>query len=106
MAKNANALLSSDQINPETAYQLGQDLRDFPRGAGRPAARQRRASGWSRYPMPCAREKLLELQEVFGRFEKQANQILKNMPQLVEAKRAAREIFDESEQLLTLTSKL
>jgi hypothetical protein len=29
MAKNANALLSSDQINPETAYQLGQDLRTF-----------------------------------------------------------------------------
>jgi twitching motility protein PilJ len=52
---------------------------------------------------PDAREKLLELAEVFTRFETQTNQILKRMPQLVEAKRAAREIFDESEQLLTLT---
>jgi len=55
---------------------------------------------------PDAREKLLELEEVFTRFETQANQILKNMPQLVEAKRAAREIFDESEQLLALTQRV
>jgi twitching motility protein PilJ len=49
---------------------------------------------------------LLELAEVFTRFETQTNQILKRMPQLVEAKRAAREIFDESEQLLTLTQRV
>lgn len=105
MAKNANALLSSDQINPETAYQLGQDLRTFRevldgllKGGG--------GLGVAAVSDASAREKLQELQDVFGRFEKQANHILKNMPQLVEAKRAAREIFDESEQLLTLTSKL
>lgn len=105
MAKNANALLSSDQINPETAYQLGQDLRTFRevldgllQGSG--------SLGVAAVSDASAREKLHELQDVFGRFEKQATNILKSMPQLVEAKRAARELFDESEQLLTLTSQL
>jgi twitching motility protein PilJ len=105
MAKNANALLSSDQINPETAYQLGQDLRTFRevldgllQGSG--------GLGVAAVSDASAREKLHELQDVFGRFEKQATNILKSMPQLVEAKRAARELFDESEQLLTLTSQL
>jgi len=102
MAKNANALLSSDVINPETAFQLGQDLTTFRevldallQGSGN--------LGVVAVGDADAREKLLELEEVFVRFEKQTNQILKSMPQLVEAKRAAREIFDESEQLLTLT---
>ncbi len=105
MAKNANALLSSDQINPETAYQLGQDLRTFRevldgllQGSG--------SLGVVAVSDTSAREKLQELQDVFSRFEKQATNILKSMPQLVEAKRAARELFDESEQLLTLTSQL
>jgi twitching motility protein PilJ len=102
MAKNANALLSSDVINPETAFQLGQDLTTFRevldallQGSGN--------LGVVAVGDADARDKLLELEEVFTRFEKQTNQILRSMPQLVEAKRAAREIFDESEQLLTLT---
>ena len=105
MAKNANALLSSDQINPETAYQLGQDLRTF-REVLDAMIEGSPSLGVSAVADPSAHEKLLELQDVFTRFEKQATQILKNMPLLVEAKRAARELFDESEQLLTLTSKL
>ncbi len=105
MAKNANALLSSDQINPETAYQLGQDLRTF-REVLDGMLQGSAGLGVVAVSDANAREKLLELQDVFGRFEKQASYILKNMPQLVEAKRAAREIFDDSEQLLTLTSKL
>ncbi len=105
MAKNANALLSSDQINPETAYQLGQDLRTF-REVLDGMLQGSASLGLLAVSDPSAREKLLELQDVFTRFEKQATQILKSMPLLVEAKRAARELFDESEQLLTLTSKL
>ncbi|MEW5769281.1 MAG: methyl-accepting chemotaxis protein [Pseudomonadota bacterium] len=102
MAKNANALLSSDVINPETAYQLAQDARTFHevlegmlKGSGE--------LGVAAVSDPLAREKLLELQEVFNSFEVQVNSILKNMAQLVEAKRAARELFDESEQLLGMT---
>ncbi|OYY95083.1 MAG: hypothetical protein B7Y41_05915 [Hydrogenophilales bacterium 28-61-23] len=105
MAKNANALQSSDVINPETAYQLSQDLTTFREVLD--ALKQGSATlGVAAVGDADAREKLLELGDVFGRFEKQANHILKSMPQLVEAKRAAREIFDESEQLLTLTQRV
>lgn len=105
MAKNANALLSSDVINPETAFQLGQDLMTF-REVLNGLLKGSPNLGVVAVGDADAREKLLELEEVFTRLEKQANQILKNMPQLVEAKRAAREIFDESEQLLTLTQRV
>jgi len=105
MAKNANALLSSDVINPETAFQLGQDLITF-REVLTGMIQGSATLGVAAVVDVNAREKLLELEEVFSRFEKQANHILKSMPQLVEAKRAAREIFDESEQLLTLTQRV
>jgi twitching motility protein PilJ len=105
MAKNANALLSSDVINPETAFQLGQDLNTF-REMLTGMLQGSATLGVAAVVDADAREKLLELEEVFSRFEKQANHILKSMPQLVEAKRAAREIFDESEQLLALTQRV
>ncbi len=105
MAKNANALLSSDVINPETAYQLGQDLMTF-REVLDALLNGSANLGVLAIEDPDAREKLLEQSEVFARFETQTNQILKRMPQLVEAKRAAREIFDESEQLLALTQNV
>jgi twitching motility protein PilJ len=104
MAKNANALMSSDVINPETAYQLGQDLTTF-REVLNALQKGSPTLGVVAIGDADAREKLQELEDVFTRFEKQANHILKSMPQLVEAKRAAREIFDESEQLLTLTER-
>ena len=102
MAKNANSLLASDVINPETAFQLGQDLTTF-REVLNGMLQGSSNLGVVAVGDADAREKLLELEEVFTRFEKQVNQVLKSLPQLVEAKRAAREIFDESEQLLTLT---
>jgi len=102
MAKNANALLASDVINPETAFQLGQDLTTF-REVLNGLLKGSTQLGVVAVGDPDARERLLELEEVFTRFEAQTNQILKSMPQLVESKRAARAIFDESEQLLTLT---
>lgn len=105
MAKNANALLSSDVINPETAFQLGQDLMTF-REVLDGLLNGSSTLGVVAVGDADAREKLLELKEVFVRFEKQTNQILKSMPQLVEAKRSAREIFDESEHLLTLTQRV
>ncbi|MEW5787019.1 MAG: methyl-accepting chemotaxis protein [Pseudomonadota bacterium] len=105
MAKNANALMASDKINPETAYQLGQDLRTF-REVVDGLLTGSANLGVVAVTDADAREKLLELQDVFARFEKQATQILQSMPPLVEAKRAAREIFDESEQLLAQTTQL
>ena len=105
MAKNANALLSSDVINPETAFQLAQDARTFRevingllRGSG--------DLGVAAVADANARDRILELQEVFTGFEAQVNSVLKNMAPLVEAKRAARELFDESDQLLAMTQAL
>jgi twitching motility protein PilJ len=105
MAKNANALLSSDVINPETAYQLAQDVRTF-REVLDGLLKGSNSLGVSAVTDAAARDKLLELQEVFTAFEAQVNNVLKNMAPLVEAKRAARELFDESEQLLALTQAL
>ena len=105
MAKNANALVSSDVINPEVAYQLGQDVKTF--GDVLNGMLNGDAElGIGAVGDPAARDKLLELKEVFTAFEGQVNQILKNMPQLVEAKHAARKLFDESEQMLTMTGQL
>jgi twitching motility protein PilJ len=105
MAKNANALLSSDVIDPETAYLLAQDARTF-REVLDGMLRGSDTLGLAPVGDSNAREKLQELQEVFGGFEAQVTSVLKNMAQLVEAKRAARELFDESEQLLTMTQAL
>jgi twitching motility protein PilJ len=105
MAKNANALLSSDQINPETAYQLGQDVRTF-REVLQGLIEGNPSMGVVAVSDSDAHDKLLEMREVFNSFGKPVESILKNMPQLVEAKRAARELFDESEKLLTMTQQL
>ena len=105
MAKNANALLSSDQIDPETAYQLGQDVRTF-REILNGLLEGNEEVGLSAVADADAHNKLQELNDVFAAFEKQIDSILAGMPQLVEARRSARELFDESENLLTITQKL
>ncbi len=105
MAKNANALISADRINPKTAYQLGQDAHAF-REALDGLLQGSNSLGVAAVSGGDARAKLLEMREVFANFEKQVAGILKGMPQLVEAKRAARELFDESEQLLAMTQRL
>jgi twitching motility protein PilJ len=87
MAKNANELMVSDTIKPEVAYQLSQDLQSFGEALKGMGGNDAMKSG-------------------FGNFHASVDKILKNMPRLVEAKRAARELFDESEQMLTYTSKL
>ncbi|HNQ05035.1 MAG TPA: methyl-accepting chemotaxis protein [Thiobacillaceae bacterium] len=105
MAKNANALLSSDLINPETAYQLAQDVRTF-REVLDGLLRGSSALGVTAVSEASARDKLLELQEVYNGFETEVNNVLRNMAPLVEAKRAARELFDESDPLLAMTQAL
>jgi twitching motility protein PilJ len=105
MAKNANALLSSDQINPEIAHQLGQDARNF-RAVLQGLIDGTGDIGVAKVSVPAARSKLLDLRTVFTLFEKQVDGILDDLPQLVEAKRAARELSDESEKLLAMTRQI
>ncbi|HEX8979598.1 MAG TPA: methyl-accepting chemotaxis protein [Parasulfuritortus sp.] len=90
MAKNANELVSGDVIRPDVAYQLGKDLQSFDEAV----------NGLGKSDTDQA------LRTAFASFRAPVDQIMKNMPRLVEAKRAARQLFDESEQMLSLTSKL
>ena len=105
MAKNANALINADLIDPEAAYQLGEDLRTFEEVlegllAGSASLNLTPVSD------PMARDKLLELKEVFNGFKAQVELILQKIPQLSQAKQAARDLFADSEQVLALSQAL
>jgi len=105
IAKNANALVSSDIIDPETAFQLGEDVRTFRQVLD--ALRNGSAElGVAAVSDPVAREKLEELAETFASVEARVTAMLKSMPQLVEAKRAARTLFEDGEHMLALTQAL
>jgi len=105
IAKNANALASSDEIDPEFAFLLGKDtgtFRDVLAGLlkGSDALRLPGVRGED------ARSSLAELTKRFASYETGVNAILSNMPRLVIAKQAARSITNESEGLLNDTTKL
>ena len=105
MAKNANALLSGDVIDPEVAFLLGKDtntFRDVLLGLinGNPDLRL------SATKDPDTRDKLIELQEVFKEFEANVNSILQSMQELVNSKQAGRAIFVGSDGILSSAQRL
>ena len=99
IAKNANSLVSSDDIDPEVAFLLGKDagtFRDILNGL---------LKGSDALRLPGVRNDevratLAELQKRFAAYEGGVNAILQNMQRLVVAKQAARGINQESEPLL------
>ena len=106
IAKNANSLVSSDEIDPEVAFLLGKDtgtFRDILNGL-------LKGSDALRLPGAVraddARATLTELQKRFASYETGVNAILQNMQRLVLAKQAARGINQESEPLLADTTAL
>ncbi len=105
MAKNANALIGSDLIDPEAAYQLGQDVKSF-RSVLDAMLKGNEQMQIPAVTDPDVKDKLQELNEVFTAYEQRVTTIQKSLPQLVTAKRAARAIFDEGEQILSLTRQL
>lgn len=105
IAKNANALASSDEIDPEVAFLLGRDsstFRDILAGLIRGSDTLRLPAVRSEE----ARATLTELQKRFTAYEQGTSAILTNMPRLVVAKQAARSINTESDALLADTTKL
>jgi twitching motility protein PilJ len=105
MAKNANALLSSDVIDPEVAFLLGKDtntFRDVLLGLINGSDDLRLVA----VKDPDTREKLAELQELFKDFEANVNGILESMQELVNSKQAGRAIFVGSDGILASTEKL
>jgi twitching motility protein PilJ len=105
IAKNANALASADEIDPEVAFLLGKDagtFREILTGLQKGSETLRLAPVRS----DEARSTLAELQKRFTAYETGVNAILTNMPRLVIAKQAARQINTEAEPLLNDTTKL
>jgi twitching motility protein PilJ len=105
IAKNANALASSEEIDPEVAFLLGKDVgtfRDILNGLLKGGDALRLAGVRSE----DARATLTELQKRFAAYDAGVGAILQNMNRLVAAKQAARAINNESEALLGDTTKL
>ena len=105
IAKNANALASSDEIDPEVAFLLGKDsgtFKDILNGLQKGSDSLRLAAVRS----DEARLTLAELQKRFAQYEQGTSAILANMPKLVVAKQAARGINTEAEPLLKDTTRL
>jgi len=105
MAKNANAMLAGDVIDPEVAFLLGKDtntFRDLLGGLLHGNEGQRIA----RVNDEEMRGKLGELESGFKQYQVGVSQILGSMQRLVNAKRATRDIFNDSEALLAAAEDL
>ena len=105
IGKNANALASSEEIDPEVAFLLGKDagtFREILNGL---------LKGSDALRLPGvrndeARTTLVELTKRFANYDGGVSAILQNMNRLVTAKQAARAVNSESEALLNETTQL
>ncbi|HYL88812.1 MAG TPA: methyl-accepting chemotaxis protein [Burkholderiales bacterium] len=105
MAKNANAMLAGDVVDPEVAFLLGKDTNTF-RDELQGLAQGSDALHIARVSDEELRGKLAELEAGFKQYQVGVSQILGNMQRLVNAKRAARDIFNDSEGLLGAAEEL
>ncbi|HUH93229.1 MAG TPA: methyl-accepting chemotaxis protein [Casimicrobiaceae bacterium] len=105
IAKNANALVSSDDIDAEVAFLLGKDTGTF-RDVLNGLLKGSDALKLAPVRNDEARATLAELQKRFTGYEAGVNAILKNMQRLVVAKEAAQGINQDSEPVLTQTTAL
>ncbi|HTM60523.1 MAG TPA: methyl-accepting chemotaxis protein [Burkholderiales bacterium] len=99
MAKNANAMLAGDVVDPEVAFLLGKDTNTF-RDEVQGLLQGNEAMRIARVNDEELRGKLGELESGFKQYQAGVTQILGNMQRLVNAKRATRDIFNDSEALL------
>jgi twitching motility protein PilJ len=105
LAKNANALLAGETIDPEVAFLLGKDTNEF---RGLLAALLKGSDAMRLAPAkdPDTAAKLAELAEAFKSYQESVASILGNMQRLIAAKNAAFAIFNDSEKLLASAEKL
>jgi twitching motility protein PilJ len=105
MAKNANALLASDVIDPEVTFLLGKDsntFRDILQGLSKGSDTLRVSAARD----PETIEKLKELDAAYGEYRQAVNSILGSLQPLVNAKAAGRSIVGDSEALLAASDEL
>lgn len=105
LAKNANALLAGETIDPEVAFLLGKDTNVFR------STLEGLRNGSAALRLPAARNaetaaKLDELAQAFKGYREAVASILGNMQRLVAAKRAAHSVFGDSEKLLDSSERL
>ena len=95
MAKNANALLASDVIDPEVTFLLGKDsntFRDILQGLTKGSDSLRISAARD----PETVEKLKELDTAYGEYRQAVNSILGSLQPLVNAKAAGRSVVTDS----------
>ncbi|HMH18839.1 MAG TPA: methyl-accepting chemotaxis protein [Burkholderiales bacterium] len=105
LARNANAMLGADVIDPEVAFLMGKDttsFREILQGLikGSDVLRVTAAKD------PEQQAKLGELEKAFQEFQTAVASILGNLQSLVNAKQAGRRVVDDSEALLAASQKL
>jgi twitching motility protein PilJ len=105
LAKNANAMLGADVIDPEVAFLMGKDttsFREVVQGLTKGSDVLRVAA--AKDPEQLA--KLAELEKAYQEFQTAVASILGNLQALVNAKQAGRRVVDDSEPLLAAAQKL
>jgi twitching motility protein PilJ len=105
MAKNANTMLAADVVDPEVAFLLGKDTNTF-RDTLQGLIKGSDILRISRVANPELNGKLAELETGFREYQRAVSEILGNMQRLVNAKRATREMFNDSDALLSASEKL
>ncbi|WP_076593399.1 methyl-accepting chemotaxis protein [Herminiimonas arsenitoxidans] len=98
LARSANEFLSSEGVNPETAFLLGKDTNTF-REIVDGFLNGSDVLRLSKTTEPDTRDKLLELQATFGEYQKSIALILGNLQNFIAAKQAEELIFKENEAL-------
>src|SRR3954466_8554816 len=99
MAKNANTMLAGDIVDPEVAFLLGKDTNTF-RDTLQALLNGNEGMRIGKVTDADMRSKLSDLETGFKQYQKAVAEILGNMQRLVNAKRATRDIFNDSESLL------
>src|SRR3954464_4593084 len=99
MAKNANTMLAGDVVDPEVAFLLGKDTNTF-RDTLQALLKGNEGMRIGKVTDADMRSKLSDLETGFKQYQKAVAEILGNMQRLVNAKRATRDIFNDSETLL------
>jgi len=105
LARNANAMLGADVIDPEVAFLMGKDTTTFRE------LLQGLMKGSDVLRVTAARDpeqqaKLAELDKAYQEFQGAVASILGNLQSLVNAKQAGRKVVDDSEPLLAASQKL
>lgn len=105
MAKNANTMLAEEVVDPEVAFLLGKDSNTY-RDTLVGLLQGSEALHIARISDAELRGKVGELESAFKGYQRAVADILGNQQRLVNAKRATRDIFNESETLLGSAEKL